>query len=106
VSHTCTPRSRLPHCRLKVGGAYYADFKTTAAAVADAAAASSSSAAAAAASSAAGAGLTADDIQRKVEGAVVSVMGSLPRSDEPLVEAGLDSLGETNRVEPTAEMDI
>jgi len=102
VSHTCTPRSRLPHCRLKVGGAYYADFKTTAAAVADA----SSSAAAAAASSAAGAGLTADDIQRKVEGAVVSVMGSLPRSDEPLVEAGLDSLGETNRVEPTAEMDI
>lgn len=30
----------------------------------------------------------------------MSVMGSLPRSDEPLVEAGLDSLGETNRVDP------
>lgn len=74
-----------------MSGPYYGDFKTPSAIAPASDAAASPGAAAGAA--AAGPPLTAAQVQSKVEAAVAAVMGDVPAPSQPLVEAGLDSLG-------------
>lgn len=86
---------RVPH-RLKVSGPYYEDFKAPPAlesASTATAATAVSYVAAGATGTAAGPPLTVAQVQAKVEAAVAAVMGDVPGPAEPLVEAGLDSLG-------------
>ena len=87
-------------CRLKVVGAYYSEFKEDVLALADGAAAAGAHPEAAAGDSAqpaaaapTAAALSAVAIRSRVEAAVAAVMGAVPAATEPLVEAGLDSLG-------------
>ena len=77
-------------CRLKVSGPYYEDYKTP---LAIAPAADAAASPDVAAGSAAAEPLTAAEVQSKVETAVAAVMGDVPGPSQPLVEAGLDSLG-------------
>ena len=77
-------------CRLKVSGPFYEDFK------APVATPSALSTAPGKAAKKGGGGYSAEDIQALVQAAVVSVMGSPVGPEQPLVEAGLDSLGEKN----------
>jgi hypothetical protein len=81
--------------RLKVSSPYYSEFKHEVPASADSAADTGAHSAAAAADSGqlAAATLSAAAIRSKVEAAVAAVMGAVPSATEPLVEAGLDSLG-------------
>jgi hypothetical protein len=82
-------------CRLKVSGPYYSEFKQEAPALTDGAAVTNAHASSPAGDSTqpAAAALTAAAIRSGVEAAVAAVMGAVPASTEPLVEAGLDSLG-------------
>ena len=91
-----TSKGRAPLlCRLKVSGPYYSDFKGDATALTASAAAKTARSAAAADNTGqqAAAALSADAIRSRVEAAVAAVMGAVPSAGEPLVEAGLDSLG-------------
>ena len=83
-------------CRLKVSGPYYSEFKALAPekATDDAAVRAACAAAAVDTAGQSSAGLTPDAVRQRVESAVAAVMGSVPCADDPLVEAGLDSLGE------------
>ncbi len=80
-------------CRLKATAAYYGEFKG---AQSTQGKGTSAIAAQAAAEKAGGnaARLSADDITRLLRVAVSSVLGASVADDRPLVEAGLDSLGE------------
>ena len=82
-------------CRLKVSGPYYSEFKQDVSALADSAAAAVAHPEAAAGDSRkpAAAVLSAATIRSRVEAAVAAVMRAVPAATEPLVEAGLDSLG-------------
>ena len=81
--------------RLKVSGPYYSEIKQSVPALADGAAATGTHPAAAAGDSAqpAAVSLSVAAIHFRVEAAVAAVMGAVPGATEPLVEAGLDSLG-------------
>ena len=73
--------------RLKVAGHFYSEFSTPAVLP------EAGAAAAAAPAAAASAELSAEEIAARVAGAVLAVMGSSVGPQQPLVEAGLDSLG-------------
>jgi hypothetical protein len=70
---------------LKVSGSFYEEFKNPIAAKA---------VALGRAEKKGGSGKSVEEITSLVQAAVVSVMGSAVGPDQPLVEAGLDSLGE------------
>lgn len=80
-------------CRLKATAAFYGEFKGNQATqtAQDAAALALHSAAEGTVGNAPA--LSATDILRLIRGAVSSVLGASVADDQPLVEAGLDSLG-------------
>jgi hypothetical protein len=90
----CKQESVNASCRLKATAAFYGEFKGNQAkqAAQDAAALALHSAAEGTVGNAPA--LSANDILRLIRGAVSSVLGASVADDQPLVEAGLDSLGE------------
>ena len=76
-------------CRLKVTAPFYAEFKADSPATV-----LNIPSAAVSVTASAKAIMTLEAIASRVMGAVVAVMGSAVQAEQPLVEAGLDSLGE------------
>lgn len=83
-------------CRLKATAAFYGEFKQASKQL-PVGEASSETALPIQQLTQGAAVLTADDITRLIRTAVASVLGADVADDQPLVEAGLDSLGESSR---------
>ena len=82
--------SCLEYCRLKVSGSFYEDFKAQ-----DVASEKNPGAISVRLEAAPAASKTLEYFQALVHGAVLSVLGTSVNENQPLVEAGVDSLGKS-----------
>jgi hypothetical protein len=83
-------------CRIKTDSTFYSEFMQPAKALSAITSTTATASASIKTSGMAASALSADDISRLIRTAVVSVLGTSVTDDQPLVEAGLDSLGESH----------